>query len=352
MSVTTATTDPLACALFLIGALALAGVMQVAWLASPASVRFAIPVDAGLTFRGHRLFGANKTLRGFIVMVPATAVMFPLVAFGFGGPEPAVIGLWPLTPLGYAHLGACAGLGFMLGELPNSFIKRQLGIAPGMAASGRIATVCQFAIDRWDSGVGMLTAVSLAVPTSWWTWVFAVGDRPTVALAVQRRHVRHRRKSEARVMMPESRTPSPEPRPARRSLGEGGSFILPLPSALDERQVGGKARNLARLIDLGQPVPEGFVVTNAALQCALLRQGGDAGVPRAALPADLIADLDFLHTVWQWDTVVVRSSAVGEDSACASFAGQLDSILECARRGRFAAGGARRVGVALVCRAC
>jgi hypothetical protein len=168
----TLTTDPLACALFLIGALALAGVMQVAWLASPASSRFAIPLDGGLTFRGHRLFGANKTLRGFIVMVPATAATFPLVAFGFGGVHPATIGLWPLTPLGYTVLGAYAGLGFMLGELPNSFLKRQLGIAPGTAASGRVASVCQFAIDRWDSGIGMLTAVSLAVPTPWWTWIF------------------------------------------------------------------------------------------------------------------------------------------------------------------------------------
>ena len=166
-----ATPDPLACALFLIGALALAGVMQVAWLASPASNRFAIPLDGGLTVRGRRLFGANKTLRGFIVMVPATTVTFPLVAFGFGGVQPALIGLWPLTPIGYALLGAYAGLGFMLGELPNSFVKRQLGVAPGMAASGRIAGLCQFAVDRWDSGIGMLTAVSLAVPTSWWTWV-------------------------------------------------------------------------------------------------------------------------------------------------------------------------------------
>lgn len=174
------TADPLAGALFLIGALALAGVAQVAWLGSTAATRFAIPLDGGLTCRGRRIFGANKTLRGFIVMVPATAVAFPLVAFGFGGTQPALSGLWPLTPIGYTMLGACAGLGFMLGELPNSFIKRQLGVAPGTAASGRIASVLQFAIDRLDSGIGMLSAVSLAVPTSWWTWLLILAIGPVL----------------------------------------------------------------------------------------------------------------------------------------------------------------------------
>ena len=41
------------------------------------------------------------------------------------------------TSPGYAALGAWAGLGFMLGELPNSFVKRQLDVAPGMAPRGR-----------------------------------------------------------------------------------------------------------------------------------------------------------------------------------------------------------------------
>jgi hypothetical protein len=168
----TMSVDPIACALFLIVAFALAGIAQVAWLASTTSMRFAIPLDGGLMFRGRRLFGANKTLRGFIVMVPAAALTFPLVAAGFGGAHPVDAGLWPLTSHGYALLGAWAGVGFMLGELPNSFIKRQLGIAPGLAASGRIASVCHFIGDRWDSGIGMLTAISLAVPTPWKTWLF------------------------------------------------------------------------------------------------------------------------------------------------------------------------------------
>jgi hypothetical protein len=66
----------------------------------------------------------------------------------------------------------------MLGELPNSFVKRQLGIAPGAAPKhGGAAAVIAFAADRLDSTIGVLVAVSLTVPTPWmtWAWVLLLG---------------------------------------------------------------------------------------------------------------------------------------------------------------------------------
>lgn len=159
------TLDPVACAVFLLAAFTLAGAAQTAWLATPASRLFAHPVDAGLCLRGRRLFGANKTVRGFVVMVPAAALAFALL----GSAAPPSLGLWELSPVSYAGLGALAGFGFMAGELPNSFVKRQLDIAPGTASRGS-AAVLQFITDRLDSGIGMLLLVSLAVPTPWTTW--------------------------------------------------------------------------------------------------------------------------------------------------------------------------------------
>ena len=71
---------PIACALFLIAAFVLAGVAQTAWLGSRTSRRFAVPLDGARTFRGRRIFGDNKTARGFLVMVPAAGAAFCLLA--------------------------------------------------------------------------------------------------------------------------------------------------------------------------------------------------------------------------------------------------------------------------------
>jgi hypothetical protein len=167
--------DPLHCGLFLIVAFVLAGLLQSLWLRSRVSRVLAIPLDGGGTFRGQPILGENKTLRGFVVMIPAAALAFAAVAtvvsLPRGVPPPT---LWQLTPAGYAALGAWAGFGFMAGELPNSFVKRRFGILPGQApASSLTAAIC-FTIDRTDSIVGMLAAVTLAVPTPWMTWVLAL----------------------------------------------------------------------------------------------------------------------------------------------------------------------------------
>ena len=167
-----------ACAWFLLGAFVLAGMAQTAWFAAPLSRRFSQPIDRGATFRGSRIFGEHKTLRGFVVMVPAAAVSFAALAAAIGEPQQA--GLWPLTVAGYAGLGACAGLGFMAGELPNSFLKRQLGIRPGEGPRTRAAAAAQFVADRIDSGLGMLLAVSALVPTPAMTWLLVLLVGPSI----------------------------------------------------------------------------------------------------------------------------------------------------------------------------
>jgi pyruvate,water dikinase len=96
--------------------------------------------------------------------------------------------------------------------------------------------------------------------------------------------------------------------------------VIPLRSAAELATVGGKAANLARLIAVGAPVPDGFVLTNTALQHFVAEQ--------EALPPDVdLAVLEGWRSGFADGPVVVRSSAVGEDSQDASFAGQLDSVL-------------------------
>jgi CDP-2,3-bis-(O-geranylgeranyl)-sn-glycerol synthase len=164
--------DPVACALFLIAAFVIAGVAQTAWFKAPMSQRFAIPLDGGLTFRGRRVFGPHKTIRGFVVMVPAAAIAFGILALAAG--DPASAGLWPLRAGQYVLLGAWAGFGFMAGELPNSFVKRQLGVAPGGIGAAANVRVIQRAVDRLDSPAGMLVALSAVAPIPALTWTIAL----------------------------------------------------------------------------------------------------------------------------------------------------------------------------------
>lgn len=84
--------------------------------------------------------------------------------------------------------------------------------------------------------------------------------------------------------------------------------IIPLQNITNEA-VGGKAEGLARLIHLGLHVPAGFVIQHA--------------VP-GNMPADLLAQYQSIGG----GKVAVRSSAIGEDSVDASFAGQYETILD------------------------
>jgi hypothetical protein len=86
------------------------------------------PLDGGATFRGHRIFGDNKTWRGAIVMFAGVFVA-AIVLTRFGWYRDALPD--EVATASPAAFGALVGLGTVVGELPNSFLKRQLGIAPG-----------------------------------------------------------------------------------------------------------------------------------------------------------------------------------------------------------------------------
>jgi pyruvate,water dikinase len=125
-----------------------------------------------------------------------------------------------------------------------------------------------------------------------------------------------------------------------------GALILDLGSraAARESVAGGKGAGLARLRRAGFPVPPGFIITTAvfhgALTAAVRRMAAEAGLPdledleaiRASflswdiLPAHRAAILKAYRKLG--GPVAVRSSMVGEDSEKASFAGQLDTVLD------------------------
>jgi len=172
--------DSIVCSIFALLALALAGVAQTLWLKSTISTCFAVAIDGERLLRGRRLLGDNKTWRGFVLMVPAVGVSFlvarAIVFTVHGGRDP----LWPISTSAYFLLSAWVGLGFMLGELPNSFVKRQLDIAPGSPPAHRWGQRICFVIDQLDSVLGGLLALALVVPVPAATWVHLIVAGPIV----------------------------------------------------------------------------------------------------------------------------------------------------------------------------
>lgn len=117
-------------------------------------------------------------------MVPGVGIAFVLVRMLFGlMPTELLGGLWQLTIVQYGLLGCLVGLGFMLGELPNSFVKRQFDIKPGEAPIQPLARSVCFLVDRFDSILGGMIVLSFVVPTPWLTWCGILLIGPIIHLA-------------------------------------------------------------------------------------------------------------------------------------------------------------------------
>lgn len=175
MTPATPNPDPLNCALFLVSALSIAGLFHAAWLRSSWSKPFTYPIDFGVTFRGKRLLGGNKQWRGLMAMPVAGAVVFAALA-RVRDALPAWLdaGMWTLTVWEYAWVGSIAGLAFMVAELPNSFLKRRLNVPPGAAPRAPVLAALCFLLDRMDSVLGVLVALSFLVPVPAATWLWSL----------------------------------------------------------------------------------------------------------------------------------------------------------------------------------
>jgi hypothetical protein len=93
------------------------------------------PLDLGVAPGGTRLFGDNKTIRGALVMTGgtlcATLALHRLAPYRERLPA-------ELRAAGPLRHGALLGAAVVLGELPNSIVKRRLGIGPGDRARSRL----------------------------------------------------------------------------------------------------------------------------------------------------------------------------------------------------------------------
>lgn len=93
---------------------------------------FNYPADFGLRFRGKRVLGNHKTIRGFVIGILAAIFGVYLQVFFYN------IFPWQqqLLPINYNAinpwlLGFLLGFGALAGDSIKSFFKRQVGIQPG-----------------------------------------------------------------------------------------------------------------------------------------------------------------------------------------------------------------------------
>ena len=145
----------------------LGGVCNMVFVKSPWLDGLKRPIDGAHRARdGRRLFGANKTWKGFWGMVVLTALWAALfdAAVAWSGSD------LPRAPVGgvFGALlgGALFGLAYVLAELPNSYIKRRLDIAPGANANGWTGGLF-VVIDQIDSVLGCMLAAMLVTPLRW-----------------------------------------------------------------------------------------------------------------------------------------------------------------------------------------
>lgn len=112
------------------------------------------PVDLGRSFKGKRIFGDNKTVKGFVFgilfAILTCLLQFALYKNGY---------LLSITVVNYNFIGAFVigfllGFGALAGDAMKSFVKRRIDIEPGKPFP---------VFDQIDFAIGALVFVLLAV---------------------------------------------------------------------------------------------------------------------------------------------------------------------------------------------
>ncbi len=148
-----------------LGPVILAGIFNMIFCKLKILKSMQVPMDGGRVLRdGNRIFGDNKTWKGFLGYLIFGTVF--TVIWGFAIRNTA------LNSLDFFYInnentltfnmivGVLLGLAYALFELPNSFVKRRLGITPGKPATGIKKAIFVF-VDQADSIFGCALVVWL-----------------------------------------------------------------------------------------------------------------------------------------------------------------------------------------------
>ncbi|MBE5936198.1 MAG: CDP-archaeol synthase [Lachnospiraceae bacterium] len=133
--------------------------------------RLSVPIDGGKCLKdGKRIFGDNKTIKGFIGYIVIGCICNVIWGIICGNIE--VLEQFNYLYYKYENtvvynviMGLLIGLAYAAFELPNSFIKRRLGIGAGSSLENKSALKYVFMIiDQCDSIIGCVLVVWAVYP--------------------------------------------------------------------------------------------------------------------------------------------------------------------------------------------
>lgn len=144
--------------------LILSGIMNMIFTKTTLYNKYKIPIDRNKTFRGKRILGDNKTVIGLISMTVfccISQVIWGMICSAInldGYNETYTVFTNNITF--NSIVGALYGFVYMISELPNSFIKRQLDIESGKTAEG-LKGIIFFIVDQIDSLIGVMAILCI-----------------------------------------------------------------------------------------------------------------------------------------------------------------------------------------------
>lgn len=148
-----------------------AGVLNMIWCKLPILSSLNKPIDNGVCLSdGRRLFGDNKTWKGivgYLLLNTLCMVLWGLLcSSNLALSSRNFFYLTNSNTIGFNQLiGVFLGLGYSLFELPNSFMKRRLGVEPGKTKNG-FWKVFFVILDQADSIFGCVLVVAILYPMS------------------------------------------------------------------------------------------------------------------------------------------------------------------------------------------
>lgn len=143
-------TQSLVQAFFVILPIVVAGLSFIVILKKQWWMSLRVPLDKGQRLGGQPIFGSNKTWLAFIIMPGMTLITSLTLGYGWPAQTASVSPSFFSEP-GLWWKAILYGLAYPVGELPNSFVKRRLGIPPGGRASTPILRRVFAVVDQADS---------------------------------------------------------------------------------------------------------------------------------------------------------------------------------------------------------